>query len=120
MGQIGDVLRRYFLEAKRRMDHVPLGNWAAARWMDMALSLEWLFDNGQTANVTQDLWALLQSTHKHGMDWEAWFTHFETEASPHGVNNAQALKSAAVAFRATGNSSLPQLSKVGFYHGYLC
>ena len=38
------AVRLHLLEQRRRMRAVPLASWAQARWIDMALTAEWLLD----------------------------------------------------------------------------
>lgn len=72
--------------------------------------VHWLLENAPQGEE-QFLWDLAALAHSQGDDWEAWFTNFTTGAGPHGVNNAQALKSAAVWWRQSANSTLPVLSR---------
>eukprot|EP00930_Biecheleria_cincta_P027231 TRINITY_DN19122_c0_g1_i2.p1 TRINITY_DN19122_c0_g1~~TRINITY_DN19122_c0_g1_i2.p1 ORF type:complete len:706 (-),score=103.88 TRINITY_DN19122_c0_g1_i2:681-2798(-) len=89
----------HFLEQKKRMTKAHLASWAQQRWMDMALTVEWLLDNADVGEHRQDLLDLIGMLHDQGSDWEQWFEHWTGNAGPHNVNNAQGLKSAAVYFR---------------------
>lgn len=107
------TMLNYMMEQKRRMTdpaYAKLGGWAAARWMDMALGAEWLLENAPQGKEAE-LLAYIKLLHEQGSDWESWFETFTGAAGGHNVNNAQALKSAAVLFRATRNETLHKLSK---------
>eukprot|EP00927_Polykrikos_kofoidii_P008296 TRINITY_DN13439_c0_g1_i1.p1 TRINITY_DN13439_c0_g1~~TRINITY_DN13439_c0_g1_i1.p1 ORF type:complete len:876 (+),score=127.69 TRINITY_DN13439_c0_g1_i1:102-2630(+) len=109
----------HLLEQKRRMSTEPLTSWAADRWMDIALSAEWLIDNGVAGEHEQDLLDLIGLLRKQGNDWEQWFEHWTGDRGvrySHNVNNAQAFKSAAVYYRYNSSftyegHTLPELSK---------
>jgi hypothetical protein len=116
------VMLNYALELERRLtnhtDYAPLQGWAAARWMDIALGVQWLLANNQAGGNEATLTSLLDVLHKQGSDWESWFETLTCAgagnggcAGGHNVNNAQALKSAAVLYLATGNETLRALSK---------
>lgn len=86
--------------------------WGQARWQDLALVVEWLIDyypNGQESTYLN----LLQLLRYGGVNWKLWFSSgtFPTSAvntaliPAHGVNNGQALKSEAVAYRFSHDSS---------------
>lgn len=104
------TMLNYMMAQKKRMETVPMTSWAAQRWMDMALGAQWLLLNAPQGREG-DLWVYLDQLNAQGSDWESWFQTFTGDAGGHNVNNAQALKSAAVLYLQTGNTSLPQLSK---------
>lgn len=114
--RVASSMLRYLLALRRRLTRVPLGGWAQQRWQDLALGVQWLLektfvDPGHRAELF-DLLAMLQA---QGSDWETWFESDLGRAGPkgansHNVNAAQALKSAAVLYRQTGNASLRTLS----------
>ncbi|KAJ8691204.1 hypothetical protein PTI98_010801 [Pleurotus ostreatus] len=100
------------------------------RWEELILSLEWLFDNfprGKEAELLESMRMVRAS----GFDWKnKWYTdtNFPKEAvtslnmQTHGVNNAEALKSEALAYRFTGDESDKQstfnrLDLLYKYHG---
>ncbi|OZJ05495.1 hypothetical protein BZG36_01897 [Bifiguratus adelaidae] len=103
--------------------------WGQARWQDLALVVEWLIDkhpNGQE-NTYLNLLKLLRYG---GTNWKLWFINgvFPTDAvnhvdiRAHGVNNGQALKSEAVAYRFSHDSSdldstRSRSSMIDQYHG---
>ena len=75
--------------------------WAVYRWQDEVLSVLWLYNR----TGDQSLLELARQLHEQGHDWEAQFADFrlyrsrekgQATLSTHGVNNAMALKAAAV------------------------
>ncbi|KAK3270065.1 hypothetical protein CYMTET_21518 [Cymbomonas tetramitiformis] len=98
----------YTLEMKRRLETLPLGEWAAARWADLDLSVQWLIEHAPAGHAAE-LFDLSDTLHRQGTDWEAWFQTLKG-GWPHNVNIAMALKSAAVLYRTTINSTLRELS----------
>ncbi len=115
------AMLKYILEAQSRMSTTPLSDWAASRYMDFILSVHWLLEKGGEIinGYEQNLWDVASLAHSQGNDWEYWFQRLPTQpVAPdntsqytHGVNNAQAFKSAAVWYRQTGNDSLETLSR---------
>eukprot|EP01059_Diplonema_ambulator_P012327 TRINITY_DN2258_c0_g1_i1.p1 TRINITY_DN2258_c0_g1~~TRINITY_DN2258_c0_g1_i1.p1 ORF type:complete len:756 (+),score=244.32 TRINITY_DN2258_c0_g1_i1:47-2269(+) len=104
----------HLMQAQQRLAMYPMNSWSAARWIDMALSAEWLLDNAPQGHE-QQLMDLLTTLHEQGDNWEQWFEIFKGNAGSHNVNNAQGLKSAAVWYRfypngTWGNYTLPELS----------
>ncbi len=122
------VLTRYFHYQLRALPGRPLQDWGKYRWQDEAMVVEWLYDRTADPKLLE-LLALLK---KQGFDWMASFAAFQYtgvttkqlqrdpatgENSPagmqtHGVNNGQALKTAAVEYRMTGNAA----SREGYNH----
>lgn len=113
--------------------------WGRARFPDMLISLQWLYENYPLGNQTLmlDTMSLLQS---RGFDWSSYWTEdnfifadLDTIQDPidgdsplfpfvHGVNAAQGLKAGATIYRFTGNDSLLQNNRNGVnwtfsYHG---
>ncbi|MDQ2800223.1 MAG: glycoside hydrolase family 127 protein [Armatimonadota bacterium] len=81
------------------LDERPLESWAAMRWFELSISLEWLYAR------TGEAWllGLSQKTQAQSYDWPAHFADFQyTEKQPqwelenHVVNNAMALKEPAL------------------------
>ena len=105
----------HLLEQKKRMATAKMTSWAGERWIDMALSAEFLIDNAAAAGISDAdvslLLGLVEMLHAQGVDWDGWFETFTGDAGGHNVNNAQGLKSAAVWFRYSNNDSMAQLSK---------
>lgn len=111
---VSAAILKYLLELNRRLSnptqYAPLQGWAAARWMDIALGTQWVLTNAPQGHES-DLINLITLLHNQGSDWESWFETFTGGAGGHNVNNAQALKSAAVWYLMTGNKTLTELSK---------
>jgi hypothetical protein len=121
------LMEKYFAYQARHMDERPLKEWAIFRWHDEVLSVLWLYNrNGDRA-----LLDLARKLHAQGHDWEAQFADFKTRErvtreasnlSTHGVNNAMAMKAAAVWWLITGEkgdrASLYQMfDALDRYHG---
>ena len=121
------LMEKYFAYQARHMDERPLKEWAIFRWHDEVLSVLWLYNrNGDRA-----LLDLARKLHTQGHDWEAQFADFQTKEkvartaanlSTHGVNNAMAMKAAAVWWLVTGEKgdrdSLYQMfDALDRYHG---
>ncbi|MEO8367586.1 MAG: beta-L-arabinofuranosidase domain-containing protein [Candidatus Solibacter sp.] len=102
------LMEKYFAYQLKHIDERPLKEWAIFRWHDEVLSVLWLYNrNGDRA-----LLDLARKLHTQGHDWEAQFANFkttervprgETNLSTHGVNNAMAMKAAAVWWLVTGD-----------------
>ncbi len=128
------VMTRYFHYQLAAMPGRPLVSWGKYRWQDEAYVVEWLYEHTKDPLLLQ-LADLLRS---QGYDWESEFVNFQyTMPTPrglkkagfvdhalqtHGVNNAQALKVAAVQYRLTGDSGergafVRQLAALDKYHG---
>jgi len=105
----------HLLEQKRRMATAKLTSWAYARWIDQALTAEWLIDHAAAIplNSTEvaDLTELINMLHEQGADWDGWFEVFEGGAGGHNVNNAQGIKSSAVWYRYSANETMHTLAK---------
>jgi hypothetical protein len=95
------LMTKYFAYQAARLDKRPLKEWAVYRWQDEVLSILWLYN--RTGNPA--LLDLARKLHSQGKDWNAQAADFpfkEKVSGPaanldsHGVNNAQALKAAAV------------------------
>ncbi|KAK0187694.1 hypothetical protein F5146DRAFT_1104624 [Armillaria mellea] len=100
------------------------------RWEELVYSLQWLYDNHP--NGREDLLIeTMQLVRDSGYSWkDDWYTEatFAREAVTsffsytHGVNNAEALKSEALAYRLTGDpadvqSTFDRLDMIYQYHG---
>lgn len=93
--EIAAVMLKFTQEASRRMAKTPMDGWSMWRGQDFALGVQWLLakhPQGQEAF----LGGFLATIRAQTSDWESWFQNFTVGASPHGVNNAQALKSSGV------------------------
>ncbi|KAL0570226.1 hypothetical protein V5O48_011734 [Marasmius crinis-equi] len=106
-----------------------LEEWGIMRWQDVSIALQWLLDNhpnGQEATYTN----LLKLLRYGGANWKGYFTDgtFPTSAvnhidiKAHGVNVVQAIKSEAVAYRYTHDSTdldstRKRIDLIERYHG---
>ncbi len=120
-------MQKYFAFQARHLDDRPLKDWAVFRWHDEVLSILWLYNR----TGDKSLLDLARRMHNLGHDWEAQFADFrytgktakaERTLSNHGVNNAMAMKAAAVWWLLTGDQkdreSLDQmLHALDRYHG---
>jgi uncharacterized protein len=101
------VMEKYFAYQAKTLEQRPLKQWAIYRWQDEMLTLFWLYNR----NGDSTLLDLARKLHAQGHDWEAQFAQFrfhdkvekkDANLATHGVNNAMALKSAAVWWQLTG------------------
>jgi hypothetical protein len=120
------LMRRYFAYQARNLDERPLHEWAIFRWQDEALSVLWLYNR----TGDKSLLDLARKLHQQGHDWEAQFANFgytdrvekaQSTLSTHGVNNAMALKAAAVWYLLTNNggdreAAYQMLRELDLYH----
>jgi DUF1680 family protein len=121
------LMKKYFAYQLAHMDTRPLKEWAIFRWHDEVLSVIWLYNR----TGDRSLLDLARKLHQQGHDWEAQFANFKTTArvergqtnlSTHGVNNAMAMKAAAVWWLITGDARDRQslgemLAALDRYHG---
>jgi DUF1680 family protein len=134
--RVTNLMTRYFHYQLTALPQRPLSSWGRYRWQDEAMVVVWLYR--QTGDpALPKLFALLQ---QQGFDWVAEFRDFPyktpqtremlkvdaglnaTAMQTHGVNNGQALKTAAVRFqmnRDPGEKSNfdRQLEQLYRYHG---
>ena len=114
------AILRHVLEMRRRLPSTPLTSWAKTRWMDLAWTIEWLFDHAPelSAPHAEELLNTLHMLHAQGFDREEWFEQMSplgAQGDRHNVNVAQGLKSSAVLWRFNSSFthnglSLPELS----------
>ncbi len=104
------ALRKYFAYQAQHLSERPLKEWAVYRWEDEVLSLIWLYNHDGDKRLLD----LARRLHQQGYDWSAQFANFiyhgkvskdQTNLKTHGVNNAMALKAAAVWWLITGQPS---------------
>ena len=115
------LMERYFIYQTNQLQQHPLKEWAVYRWADELLSIQWLYN--RTGN--NQLLGLARQLHDQGYDWKKQFEHFAfvTKTSyeqlglkpgggltdlalrAHGVNNAMAMKTAAVWWLVSHESS---------------
>ena len=102
------LMTKYFAYQATQLDQRPLKEWAVYRWQDEVLSILWLYN--RTGDAT--LLDLARKLHAQGKDWNAQAVQFPfrekvsgatANLDSHGVNNAQALKAAAVWSLITNN-----------------
>ena len=102
------VMEKYFAHQARHLEERPLKQWAIYRWHDEVLTLFWLYNRNGDAKLLD----LARQLHAQGHDWEAQFADFkfhekvtkkDANLATHGVNNAMALKAAAVWWALTGD-----------------
>jgi hypothetical protein len=121
----------HLLAVRSRLWATPLGDsWAAARWMDLVLSVHWLLETAPQGQE-QTLYDLAQTLHDQGTDFISWFSGpafprgnvgSDFSMLTHGVNNAQALKTGAVWWRQSRDptdAASPALALARFreFHG---
>ena len=113
------LMTRYFHYQLSALPQRPLSSWGKYRWQDEAMAVVWLYRQTEDAALPK-VFALLQ---QQGYDWVQEFRDFPykvaqtrellnmvhgADATPHamethGVNNGQALKTAAVRFQMNGD-----------------
>jgi uncharacterized protein len=133
------VLTRYFHYQLATLPTRPLRDWGRFRWQDELLIVEWLYDRTNDESLLR----LARLLERQGYDWIEAFANFKhigvtsradvraaTASSDrskametHGVNNGQALKTAAVRYRLFGeqatelNNLKRQIATLDRYHG---
>ncbi|KAF7296050.1 hypothetical protein MKEN_01420100 [Mycena kentingensis (nom. inval.)] len=133
--RVVDALHR-FVPLANRMLHAGQGTeeWAATRWEDFVVTLQWLYDNdprGQEALLVDTM----HQSKLSGIPWELVFSEKLTlrdlaeklknpfpELSWHGVNMAEGLKALPATYRFTHNQSDLDAASKGWdllftYHG---
>ena len=120
------LMHRYFAYQAGNLDQRPLHEWAVFRWQDEVLSVLWLYNR----TGDKSLLDLARKLHEQGHDWEAQFANFgytdrvekgQATLSTHGVNNAMALKAAAIWYLVTNNggdreAAYQMLRELDLYH----
>lgn len=117
--KVATVMKNYFLCQKKMMVITPITGWAAARWIDMALSVAWVLDQPKIASTAEaaELMELGKLLHQQGSNWDEWFMFAGPggtgtgNAGGHNVNNAQALKSSAVWYLFSANETMKQFGR---------
>ena len=133
------VPTRYFHFQLAALPTRPLRDWGKYRWQDEVLVVEWLYERTGDASLLH----LARLLERQGYDWIAGFEIFrhtgvtsraslETAANhgdrsermeTHGVNNGQALKTAAVRYRLSGEAATEhahfnrQIATLDRFHG---
>lgn len=100
-GRVIPLMTKYFAYQAAHLDERPLKEWAVYRWQDEVMSILWLYNRTGEASLLD----LARKLHVQGKDWNAQAASFPYKGkvtgaaanlNSHGVNNAQALKAAAV------------------------
>jgi uncharacterized protein len=133
------VLTGYFHYQLASLPARPLRDWGKYRWQDEVLVVEWLYERTGDALLLR-LAGLLE---RQGYDWIAGFANFRHTGvtsrayldpaaiggnksdgmETHGVNNGQALKTAAVRYRLSGEAAAEcanfkrQIATLDRFHG---
>jgi uncharacterized protein len=133
------VLTRYFHYQLATLPTRPLRDWGKFRWQDEVLVVEWLYDRTADDSLLRLAWLL----ERQGYDWIEAFVNFKHTGvtsradvkaatasgdrskamETHGVNNGQALKTAAVRYRLFGeqatelNNLKRQIATLDRFHG---
>lgn len=133
------VLSRYFHYQLAALPTRPLRDWGKYRWQDEVLVVQWLYERTGDALLLH----LARLLDRQGYDWIAGFASFKhtgvtsrisLEAAAthgdksermetHGVNNGQALKTAAVRYRHSGDAATEhasfnrQIATLDRFHG---
>lgn len=131
------VLTRYFHYQRKALPGRPLQDWAKFRWQDEAYVVQWLYQH----TGDPELPALVSLLQRQGFDWVSSFADFPFKTKvdkaqillnggennalgyqSHGVNNGQALKTAAVQARmgqwaANREGFARQIAALDRYHG---
>jgi hypothetical protein len=121
------LMEKYFAFQAQHLAERPLKEWAIYRWHDEVLSILWLYNRTGDPSLLE----LARRMHAAGHDWEAQFADFrfpdkvdksQANLTTHGVNNAMAMKAAAVWWLITGapedRENLPLMLKaLDQFHG---
>jgi len=120
-------LQKYVAYQLANLDKRPLHEWAIYRWQDEVLTMVWLYNRTGDARALE----LARKLHDQGYDWNAQFAKFGytdkvtkelATLKTHGVNNAMALKAAAVWSLVSRrdedrNAAYKMLAELDRYHG---
>lgn len=133
------MMTRYFQYLLATLPTRPLASWSRFRWQDQLLTVLWLYDRTSDPALLK----LATLLHEQGYNWVAQYAHFrytdrmslarmeltaklpgleDVKMAAHGVNNAQAVKTAAVWSRISGmdadrQSVLRMIAELDRYHG---
>ena len=117
------AMQRVLRRIDALLDERPLESWAAMRWFELSVSLQWLYAR------TGEAWLLdlSRKAQRQGYDWAAHFADFRyTGKQPqwmlenHVVNNAMALKEPALRLPPDphgGEMAKQWMSVLDRYHG---
>ena len=121
------MMRKFFAYQAKMLDQRKLYQWAVFRWHDEVLSVLWLYNRTGDAALLD----LAKKLHAQGHGWQEQFANYrftgktdrqEATLATHGVNNAMALKAAAVWSLVTNSDAdragtTEMLAKLDRYHG---
>ncbi len=121
------LMEKYFDYQLKRLDEVPLREWAQHRWADEVLSLVWLYNRTGNEKALE----LARKLHAQSYDWKKHFADFkykrkvtkqEANLHSHVVNNSMAYKTSAVWWQISGEESdrkaiIQLLQELDRYHG---
>lgn len=98
------VMQKCCVKLDALLDATPLFDWGQHRWMDLVLSLHWLYDRTGDAKLLD----LAAKAKTQGFDWRGHFADFkfpervqlaQITLATHVVNNAMAVKAGGVWYR---------------------
>ncbi len=98
------VMQKCCAKLAALLDTTPLFDWGQHRWMDLVLSLHWLYEKTGDAALLD----LAAKAHAQGFDWRGHFAEFkypervllaQISLATHVVNNAMAVKASGVWYR---------------------
>jgi DUF1680 family protein len=121
------VLEKYFAYQAKQLADNPLHEWAQYRWGDELVSILWLYNR----NGDPKLLDLARQLSAQGFDWKTFFADYpdkektvkaDANMKSHGVNNAMALKTAALWSLISGDpsdraASQKMIQELDRYHG---
>jgi hypothetical protein len=121
------VLEKFFAYQAATLAANPLHEWAQYRWGDELLSIIWLYNRNGDAKLLD----LARQLAGQGFDWKALYADFpfkekvrkeDSSLKSHGVNNAMALKTAALWSMISGSpddreASRRMLQTLDRFHG---
>lgn len=103
------AMKKNFEYMRKLLDKQPLFEWGKFRWMDLVLSIHWLYDRQPDPALLK----LAKMAREQGFDWTAHFADFKyTERvtkdfslATHVVNNAMSVKAAPVWWRQSNDEA---------------
>jgi DUF1680 family protein len=121
------AMLKFCRKLREVLEHKPLFGWAKFRWMDLLLSVHWLFDRSGEPWLLD----LAEMVHLQGHDWLETYRHFALREksdgqtrlrATHVVNNGMALKQPAVWYRQTHDlrmrqTALEAIQTLDLWHG---
>ena len=121
------VMEKFFAYQASELANNPLHEWGQYRWGDEILSIVWLYNRNGDAKLLD----LAKQLAGQGFDWKALYADFpfkdkvekkDATLKSHGVNNAMALKTAALYSLISGDpkdreASMEMLKTLERYHG---